>query len=1007
MMKLSDYVWSRLAEAGVRHVFMVAGGGAMHLNDSLGQEERIRYICNHHEQACAMAAEGYSRVTGRIGVLNVTSGPGGINALNGVFGAWTDSIPMLVLSGQVKRETCLRYHGLFNLRQLGDQEADIIALAQHLTKYAVFVDDPQQIRYHLERALHLATTGRPGPCWLDIPLDVQAAQIDETALPGYDPAEDPLPWDLEALPEHVAEVVERLHRAERPVILAGSGIRQAHAVELFRKLLPELGVPVVLSRTAKDLLPAEDPHYCGRGGIDADRAGNFVVRNADVLLVIGSRLGVRQTGYNWDSFAPGAYRIHVDADPNELTKPSAAAHLPLCYDAGLFLEEMRRQLESAPGPVRGQWLDWCRALPRRYPGVAECHRECLSPLNPYHFLEHLFGCLSPEEVVICANGAAFIMACQVADLQPDQRLFFNSGCASMGWDLPAAVGAAVAQDGKRVVCLAGDGSLQMNVQEMQTAAHHQLPIKLFVLNNHGYLSIRVTQESFFGRFVGESEASGMSTPDFVQVAGAYGWTAYRLDGEHGDETIRRTLETPGPVLCEVAVDPRQEFEPRSRSKQLPDGRIISPPLEDMYPFLDREELVDNVLSGEEDDGVTASTAVPDSSGADLEALLAETVEAAQVRESSAFDQAAGHWGDHLVLYGAGDQGRKVARALQSFGVKLLVFADRNAHVWGQRVEGIPVVSPEQAAREFGQQAAVVVTVWNPTFDYGQTERELRELGCQVVLPLPPLVWKYAEALLPGLFFDLPHRILQQAAAIRDAFGLFSDSLSRRLFVSQLRLHMHGDPRGLETTADHVQYFPPELLPLPSEGVFLDVGAFDGDMLRGFLALGTGGLYVGLEPDPVNFARLRPYVRTLPATTQERVTLIDSAASDRRQKLRFGRAGTPSAGATADGAVQVQALPLDELCLPDRVVCLKMDVEGAENEALGGAAGTVVRDQPALAVSLYHRTEALWRLPGKVRELLPSHSLYLRRYANCGFELVMYAIPPGRAPNVPGGAGATE
>lgn len=350
MMKLSDYVFSRLAEAGVRHVFMVTGGGAMHLNDSLGREQRIRYLCNHHEQACAMAAEGYARVTGRMGVINVTSGPGGLNALNGVFGAWTDSIPMLVLSGQVKRETCLRYHGLFQLRQLGDQEADIIALAEHITKYAVFVDDPQQIRYHLERAMHLATSGRPGPCWLDLPLDVQAAQIDENSLPGYDPAEDPPPWDLSALPSQVAEVLKHLRRAQRPVLLAGSGIRQAHAVALFRELVPQLGIPVVLSRTAKDLLPADNPWLAGRAGIDADRAGNFVIRNADVLLSVGSRLGVRQTGYNYDGFAPGAYRIQVDADPQELTKPNARAHLPICADAGAFLEELRRQLEAAPLP---------------------------------------------------------------------------------------------------------------------------------------------------------------------------------------------------------------------------------------------------------------------------------------------------------------------------------------------------------------------------------------------------------------------------------------------------------------------------------------------------------------------------------------------------------------------------------------------------------------------------------------------------------------------------------
>ena len=347
MMKLSDYVFQYLADHGVRHVFVVTGGGAMHLNDSLGKEKRLQYICNHHEQACAMAAEGYSRVTGDIGVISVTTGPGGINALNGVFGAWTDSIPMLVLSGQVKRETCLATYDLPRLRQLGDQEADVISMAKGITKYAILVDDPQTIRYHLEKALYLAQEGRPGPCWLDIPIDVQAAQVDPEELAAYDPAENPPPWDLALLPQQCAEVIERLKAAKRPVLMVGTGVRLAHALEPFGQAIRKLGIPVTTGWTAPDLIASDDPLFCGRPGTIGDRAGNFTVQNADLVIVIGCRLNIRQVSYNWQSFAPGAFKIQVDADLAELQKPTVVPDLPILCDARLFLQEMDRQLTAS------------------------------------------------------------------------------------------------------------------------------------------------------------------------------------------------------------------------------------------------------------------------------------------------------------------------------------------------------------------------------------------------------------------------------------------------------------------------------------------------------------------------------------------------------------------------------------------------------------------------------------------------------------------------------------
>ena len=599
MIKLSDYVMQSLANWGVRHIFMVSGGGAMHLNDSIGKEGRIKYICNHHEQASAMAAECYARIADIPGMVSVTTGPGGINALNGVFGAWTDSIPMLVLSGQVKRETCMATARARGLRQLGDQEADILAMARGITKYAVLVDDPASIRYHLERAWRLAQSGRPGPCWLDIPVDVQSALIEESKLRAYDPAEDARPSDSTQLRQQCREVGERIARAKRPVILAGTGVRLSGALGEFEQVIRELRIPVATGWT-HDLIASDDELFCGRPGTIGDRAGNFAVQNADLVLVLGSRLNIRQVSYNWKTFAPKAFKIQVDVDPAELDKPLVKPDLGIACDLRIFLAELVSQLGGKPrSPHHETWLAWCRERVARYPVVQERQRKPGPPLNPYHFMEELSGMLADDDVVICGNASACIVPFQVMKIRKGQRLISNSGSASMGYDLPAAIGAAVARHGKRVICLAGDGSLQMNIQELQTVVHHQLPIKIFALNNGGYLSIRSTQKNFFGRMTGESAASGVSFPDYVKVAGAYGIPAMRVDRVSALPGLREVMRQPGPALVDVVLDPAQEFEPRSRARQLPDGTIVSPALEDMYPFLSAAELADNTIEVEQ------------------------------------------------------------------------------------------------------------------------------------------------------------------------------------------------------------------------------------------------------------------------------------------------------------------------------------------------------------------------------------------------------------------------
>ena len=598
--RLADYIFKTLADKGLDHVFLVTGGGAMHLNDAIAVERRLQRICCHHEQACAMAAEGYARVSGKPSIVNVTTGPGGINAINGVFGAWTDSIPMIVISGQVKRETMMQTHGLIGrIRQLGDQEADIIGMVRGITKYAVTITEPETIRYHLERAFHLASSGRSGPCWIEVPVDVQAALVDPARMRSYDPAEDEGTPDRSSLEAKVREVLALLRSAERPILLVGTGVRLAGAEDLMIRTAESLRIPVATAWT-HDVIPSDHPLYAGRQGTIGTRAGNFTVQNADFVLILGSRLCIRQISYNWSSFARNARTAQVDIDPAELSKPTFRADLPIEADVRDFLEILLREAVPQSLPIdpskREEWIAWCRERVEKNPVVLPGHRTSPSGrINQYHFIELLFRESPANAVFACGNATACITPFQAGLLKKGQRLFSNSGSASMGYDLPAAIGAAVAAPERTVICLAGDGSLQMNVQEFATLAALNLPVKVFVLENGGYLSIRSTQKNFFGRLMGEGPESGLLFPDFVRLAEAYGLPARLLDTECPSEDIARVLNAEGPQVVVVPLDLDQGFEPKTSSKRLPDGRMVTAPLEDMAPFLDRAEFLSNML----------------------------------------------------------------------------------------------------------------------------------------------------------------------------------------------------------------------------------------------------------------------------------------------------------------------------------------------------------------------------------------------------------------------------
>ncbi len=579
-MKVAEYIAKLLIDNGINTVFSVVGGGAMHLNDAFGNCDKLECIYNHHEQASAIAAEGYARINNELAAVCVTTGPGGTNAITGLLCAWQDNIPMLVISGQVRYETTVESTGL-NLRQFGEQEHYIVDTVKSMTKYAVTVKDASEIRYHIEKAVYEATHGRRGPCWIDVPLDVQGAQIDPEELACFT---KPNPEQPEI---NINNLKGEIGKAKRPVILAGSAIRTAEVYAKFRKVIEKLNVPVVVATAISDLFPKHHRLYCGNFGVIGGRAGNFIIQNSDCLLVMGCRLSFKQTGFNYSTFAPKATKIVVDVDSEELKKPTINIDYKVNTDISDFLDIIIEK-EVVFKNVDSNWLEYCHGLKKDFPIFKNKYEQSES-VNPYYFSNELNKNLDKNSVTVVGNSCACDCVRQFGIDKEGQRLWGNTNCGTMGYDLPAAIGAAVAAK-NTVVCVTGDGSIQMNIQELQTIVHNKLPVKIFIHSNGGYFAIVQTHTNFFGRLTGCTEESGISFPEFSRIAYAYD-IPYYLCKNHADlETkLPEIINTPGYCICEIISDRTQSIEPKSKSKILPDGRIVSPAFDDLYPFLSKDE----------------------------------------------------------------------------------------------------------------------------------------------------------------------------------------------------------------------------------------------------------------------------------------------------------------------------------------------------------------------------------------------------------------------------------
>ena len=595
MIKLSDFVIDFIYKAGVKHLFMLPGGGCINLVDSVGRHPKLKYIVNLHEQACAIAAEAYSQYTNEIGGALVTTGPGATNAITGVASAWLDSIPCFIISGQVKRADMIGNKGI---RQMGFQEINIIDMVKHITKYAVTILEPDKIKYHLEKALYLAKNGRSGPVWIDVPLDVQSSMIDENKLIGFDKTECEKKIDLNLIKQNVSETIDFINKSERPIILVGNGVRLSNAEEKFIKLVEQLNIPILTTWKAIDMFDENHPLYIGRPGAIGQRGANFAQQNSDLIIVIGARLDLGQTGYTHNNFAREAKKIMIDIDVNEINKMDTTIDIKSVCDAKIFIEEVLNQIAKVKTIDRTYWMKKCKDWKTKYPVILPEYQSQEKYVNDYVLIDLLSDKLNKDDILVPgSSGACSERAMQAFRVKKGQKIFNSEGLGAMGFGISSAIGGCIASGNKRTICIEGDGGFIMNVQELETVKRLNLPIKLFILNNEGYVSIRTTQKNFYNsKFVGSSVESGLTLPDYIKVGESYGIKSIRIStNTELKEKLDDILNSTEPILCELMIDPDQVTMPRISNYQKEDGTFVSRPLEDLWPFLDREEFKQNMI----------------------------------------------------------------------------------------------------------------------------------------------------------------------------------------------------------------------------------------------------------------------------------------------------------------------------------------------------------------------------------------------------------------------------
>ena len=597
---VADCFVNFLESYGITDSFILTGGGAMHLNDSFRKNSKIKKFLLHHEQSCSMAADSYFRISNKPAAVCVTAGPGAVNALNGVFGGYVDSIPMIVVSGQARTDNIAPDH-VAGLRQFGDQEVDIINMVKPITKYSVRLKKSDNFIKIFHEALSIATEGRQGPVWIDIPIDIQSMLIEKPKPKDYKKNKINHAYNQkDYLNKKIDKIISALGKSQRPVIIAGNGVRFSGKYDEFLTLIEKLSIPVLPVFNSADLIPNKHPLYCGRPGAEGERAGNFVQQNSDLLIIIGARMHIRQVGFNPESFAREAKKIMIDIDKAEMAKPNLDIDLKIHADLKYFIPALLSKTKKyKPKKEHLDYLAWGKKRVDLHPVIQPSHyKSKINTINPYIMMEKLFQKFKNDEVIVTGDGTAVVVSYKTAVIKNKMRFFHNKGCASMGWDLPAAIGASIAAGKKkRIICITGDGSIMQNLQELQTIVHHNMPIKIFIINNDGYHSIRQSQANYFnGNEIGCGPTSGISFPNFKKVFESFGIKSYKAKSlRELEKNLNAVLKTDGPALLEVFVDKSQLFEPRLSSKKLDDGQIVSMPLEDMAPFLDREDFLSNMI----------------------------------------------------------------------------------------------------------------------------------------------------------------------------------------------------------------------------------------------------------------------------------------------------------------------------------------------------------------------------------------------------------------------------